>query len=331
MGQNLRRREFISILGGSVAAWPLSVRAQQPTIPVIGLMSGRAPEESNHLLAAFRQGLGETGFVEGKNVTIEYRWAFGQYDRLPALASELVNRNVAVLVAVGGDVAGLAAKRATSTIPIVFGTGSDPVEAGLVASLSRPGGNATGYMLLTNDMEPKRLGMLHDLVPNAAVVAVLLNPNFPPAAKQLAALENAAQAIGQPLAVFRASNDVELDACFTSLIEQHVSAMLVAGDPYFDTQRARIVAFAAQSKLPAIYHFREYAVAGGLISYGPRLTDGYHQAGLYAGQILKGAKPAELPVVQPTKYEFVINLKTAKAMNIKIPSGLISFADEVIE
>jgi putative ABC transport system substrate-binding protein len=326
----MRRREFIRLLGGSLAAWPIMVRAQTP-MPLIGFMSGRAPEESKHLLAAFHKGLDEVGFIEGKNVTIEYRWAFGQYDRLPAIAGELVKRNVAVLVAVGGDVSGMAAKQATSTIPIVFGFGSDPVQAGMVASLSRPGGNATGYVLLTNEMESKRLGILHDLVPNASVVGVLLNPNFPPAAMQLAALENAARAINQRLAVFRASNESELDACFKLLVEQHIGALLVAGDPYFDTQRARIAGFAAQNKLPAIYHFRDYAVAGGLISYGPRITDGYRQAGIYTGQILKGAKPGDLPMVQPTNYEFVINLKTAKALGMTIPSGLISFADEVIE
>jgi putative ABC transport system substrate-binding protein len=326
----MRRREFIRLLGGSLAARPIMVRAQTP-MPLIGFMSGRAPEESKHLLTAFHQGLGEVGFVEGKNVAIEYRWAFGQYDRLPAIAGELVKRNVAVLVAVGGDVSGMAAKQATSTIPIVFGFGSDPVQAGMVASLSRPGGNATGYVLLTNEMESKRLGILHDLVPNASVVGVLLNPNFPPAAMQLAALENAARATNQRLAVFRASNDSELDTCFKLLVEQHIGALLVAGDPYFDTQRARIAGFAAQNKLPAIYHFREYAVAGGLISYGPRVTDSYRQAGIYTGQILKGAKPGDLPMVQPTNYEFVINLKTAKALGMTIPSGLISFADEVIE
>ena len=282
-------------------------------------------------MAAFHEGLGEAGFVEGKNVTIEYRWALGRYDRLPALATDLVKRDVAVLVAVGGDVSAVAARQATSTIPIVFGTGSDPVDAGLVASLGRPGGNATGYSLVTNDLEPKRLGILHDLVPNAAVIGVLLNPNFPPAASQLAALENAALAITQRLAVFRASNDIELDASLASIVEQQVGALLVTADPYFATQRDRIVAFAAQNRLPAIYQFREYAVAGGLISYGPRITDAYRQAGLYAGQILKGAKPSNLPIVLPTKYEFVINLKAAKALGLTIPSGLISFADEVVE
>jgi ABC-type uncharacterized transport system substrate-binding protein len=325
----IRRREFISLFA-LVATWPLSARAQA-TMPIIGYMSGRAPEESKHLTAAFHDGLRETGFVEGKNVTVEYRWAFGQYDRLPALATDLVNRHVAVLVAVGGDVSARAAKQATSTIPIVFGGGGDPVKTGLVTSLSRPGGNATGFTLLTNEMEPKRLGILRDLVPKAGVIGVLLNPNFPPAVSQLGALKNAAQSIGQTMAVFRASNDAELDASFASLVQQQVGALLVTGDPYFDTRRDRIVAFASQNKLPAVYHFREYAVAGGLISYGPRITDAYRQAGSYTGQILKGTKPSDLPVVQPTKYEFVINLKTAKALGVNIPSGLISFADEVIE
>ena len=325
----MSRREFIGLLG-LTATWPLSGRAQ-PIMPVIGVMSGRTPEDSKHLMAAFHEGLGEDGFVEGKNVTIEYRWALGRYDRLPALATDLVKRDVAVLVAVGGDVSAVAARQATSTIPIVFGTGSDPVDAGLVASLGRPGGNATGYSLVTNDLEPKRLGILHDLVPNAAVIGVLLNPNFPPAASQLAALENAAQVIAQRLAVFRASNDTELEVSLASLIQQRVGALLVTADPYFATQRDRIVAFATQNRLPAIYQFREYAVAGGLISYGPRITDAYRQAGRYTGQILKGAKPADLPIVLPTKYEFVINLKAAKALGLTIPSGLISFADEVVE
>ena len=284
-----------------------------------------------HLTAAFRDGLSETGFVEGKNVTVEYRWAFGKYDRLAALAADLVNRQVAVLVAVGGDGSARAAIQATSTIPVVFGGGGDPVKAGLVASLNRPGGNATGFTLLTNQMEPKRLGILHDLVPKAALIGVLLNPNFPPALSQLAALENAAQTIGQRIAVFRASNDAELDSSFASLVQQQVDAVLVAADPYFDTRRDLIIAFVAQNKLPTVYQFREYAVAGGLMSYGPRITDSYRQAGVYTGQILKGTKPGDLPVFQPTKFEFVINLKTAKALGVTIPAGLISFADEVIE
>jgi putative ABC transport system substrate-binding protein len=326
----MRRRQFIVLFGGA-AVWPALGRAQQPTVPTIGFMSGRSPDESKHLVAAFHQGLGEAGFVAGKNVAVEYRWALGQYDRLPALAADLVKRNVAVLVAVGGDLSALAAKQATSTIPIVFGLGGDAVKAGMVESLNRPGSNATGYTLLTADLEPKRLGLLHDLLPNAAVVGVLVNPKFPPAAGQLTTFEKAAQTISQRIAVSRASNDTELEASFKSLLEQRVSALLVMSDPYFDTRRDRIIAFAAQNKLPAIYQFREYAVDGGLISYGPNITESYRHAGTYVGQILKGAKPADLPVFQPTKYEFVINLKTAKSLGLTIPSGLISFADEVIE
>jgi putative ABC transport system substrate-binding protein len=327
----MQRRKFITLLGCTVATWPLAARAQQPAMPVIGFMSGRSPEDSKHLVAAFRQGLSEAGFVEGQNVVIEYRWGLGQYDRMPALAADLVNRQVAVLVGVGGDVSALAAKRATSTIPIVFGTGSDPIKAGMVESLARPGGNATGYSLLTNQMEPKRLNMLHDLVPGAAVIGVLLNPNFPPAARQLQDLEEAARTIGQKLFVSKASNDVALNAAFTSLVQQRVEALLVAADPYFDTRRDEIIAFANQNRLPAIYQFREYAIAGGLISYGPSITDLYRQAGIYAGRILKGAKPADLPVVQPTTFDFVINLKTAKAIGFTVPQGLVNAADEVIE
>jgi putative ABC transport system substrate-binding protein len=326
----MRRREFITFLGGAAAS-PLAAHAQQSAMPVVGFMSGRSPEDSKHLVAAFRQGLSEAGFVEGQNVVIEYRWGLGQYDRMPALAADLVNRQVAVLVGVGGDVSALAAKRATSTIPIVFGTGSDPIKAGMVESLARPGGNATGYSLLTNQMEPKRLNMLHDLVPGAAVIGVLLNPNFPPAARQLQDLEEAARTIGQKLFVSKASNDVALNAAFTSLVQQRVEALLVAADPYFDTRRDEIIAFANQNRLPAIYQFREYAIAGGLISYGPSITDLYRQAGIYAGRILKGAKPADLPVVQPTTFDFVINLKTAKAIGFTVPQGLVNAADEVIE
>jgi ABC-type uncharacterized transport system substrate-binding protein len=325
------RREFIRLLGGAAAAWPLTARGQQPAMPVIGFMSGRSPEDSKHLVAAFRQGLSEAGFVEGQNIVIEYRWGLGQYDRMPALAADLVNRRVAVLVGVGGDISAVAAKQATSTIPIVFGTGSDPIKAGMVESLSRPGGNATGYSLLTNQMEPKRLSMLHDLMPGAAVIGVLLNPNFPPAARQLQDLEEAARTIGQQLFVSKASNDGELSAAFTSLVQQRVGALLVAADPYFDTRRDQIIAFAKQNRLPAIYQLREYAVAGGLISYGPSITDMYRQAGIYTGRILKGARPADLPVVQPTKFDFVINLKTAKALGLTVPPGLLNAADEVIE
>ena len=326
----MRRRQFLHALGGA-AAWPLAARAQQQAMPVIGFMSSRSPEDSAYLVAAFRGGLGELGFVDGRNIAIEYRWGLGQYDRMPALAADLVNRHVAVLVGVGGDISAVAAKRATSTIPIVFGLGSDPIKAGLVESLNRPGGNATGFTLLTNELEAKRIGMLHDLLPGAAVIGALLNPNFPPAVGQLELLEVASRAINQKIYVLKAGNDTELDTAFAALVQQKVGALLVAADPYFDTRRDRFIAFAEKNRLPTMYQFRDYAVAGGLISYGPNITDMYRQAGVYTGQILKGARPADLPVLQPTKFEFVINLKTAKALGLTIPAGLISYADEVIE
>ena len=329
-GQNVRRRQFIVLLGAA-AGWPVIAIAQQSAVPVIGFMSGRSPEDSRHLVAAFHQGLREAGFVEGKNIAIEYRWASGQYDRLPALAADLVKRQVAVIAAVGGDVSAVAAKQATSTIPIVFGMGGDPVKAGLADSVGRPGGNATGYTLLTSELEPKRLGLLRDLLPDAGVIAVLLNQNFPPAAGQAKDLEKAAQVTSQKLSIFNASNDAELEASLALVLQQRASALLVAADPYLDTRRRQLIMFAAENKLPAIYQFREFAVDGGLMSYGPSITDSYRQGGNYVGQILKGAKPAELPVLQPTKFELVINLKTAKALGLAIPPGLISFADEVIE
>jgi putative ABC transport system substrate-binding protein len=321
---------------GAVTAlhiWPSLLSAQQKAVTLIGFMSGRSPEDSSYLVTAFRRGLAEVGFIEGQNITIEFRWAQGDYSRLPALAVELVNREVAVLVGVGGDASALAAKQATSTlpIPIVFGMGGDPVKAGLVESFNRPGGNATGFTLLTNEMEPKRLSMLHELVPSAALVGALLNQNFPPAARQLMELEDAARTIGQRLVVLKASNDTELAAAFVSVLQQQAGALFVAADPYFDTRREQITAFASQNRLPAIYHFREYVITGGLISYGPSVTDGYRQAGIYVGRILKGAKPADLPIVQPTKFELVINLKTANRLGLTIPPSILARADEVIE
>jgi putative ABC transport system substrate-binding protein len=327
----MNRRAFISLLGSAAAMWPVAVRAQQSAMPVIGFMSGRSPENSVHLVAAFRQGLSDIGFVEGQNIEIEFRWAHGQYDRLPALAAELVGRRVAVLAAVGGDVSSLAAKQATSTIPIVFGMGADPVRAGLVDSFNRPGGNATGYTILTNLLEPKRIGLLHELVPGLPLLGVLLNPDTPPAAHQLREIEDAARSIGQRLFVAKARNVTELNAAFRSLVQQRVGAMLVAASAYFDTQREGIIAFAARSRIPAMYQLREYAAAGGLISYGPRITDSYHQAGIYVGRILKGAKPADLPILQPTKFELVINLKTATALGLVVPNSMQLLADEVIE
>src|SRR5713101_1669261 len=325
----LRRRDFITLLGGA-AAWPFTARAQQP-MPVIGFMSARSPEDSVHLLEAFRRGLKEGGFVEGENAAIEFRWARGDYSRLPTLAADLVSRQVAVIVAAGGEPSGFAAKAATATIPIVFGIGGDPVKAGLVESFSRPGGNVTGVSLLTNLMEPKRLGLLRDLAPGVPLIGALINPDFPPAALQLQQIEEAARGIGQRIVIAKANNDDALESAFASLVQEGVGALLVAADPYFDTRRDRIVAFAARQRLPAIYQFREYAVAGGLLSYGASITDAYRQYGVYAARILKGAKPAELPDLQPTKFELVRNVRTARELGVRLPDNVLSLADEVIE
>jgi putative ABC transport system substrate-binding protein len=292
-------------------------------------MSARSSEDSGYLLAAFRRGLAEGGYVEGQNVSIEFRWARGQYDLLPAMAADLVSRRVSVLVAVGGDPSPRAAKRATSTIPIVFGVGGDPISEGLVESFNRPGGNATGNTLYTNIMEPKRLGLLRDLVPGVPLVGVLLNPSLAP--YQLPLIEESARSIDQRIFVGKASTDEELAAAFAALIVERVGALLVTADPYFDTRRDQIVGFAERQRLPAIYHFREYAAAGGLLSYGVSVTEGYRERGVYTARILKGEKPADLPVLQPTKFELVINLKTAKALGVKISDNLLSLADEVIE
>jgi putative tryptophan/tyrosine transport system substrate-binding protein len=326
----MKRREFITLLGGA-ATWPLAARAQQPVMPVVGFLSSRSPDESKHLVAAFRTGLQTVGYVEGQNVAIEYRWAEGQYARLPELAADLVRRGVAVLVTTGGEPSALAAKEATSTIPIVFTVGGDPVKVGLVASLNRPGGNATGVSLLTTAPEAKRLGLLNEVVPNAAVFGVLINPNYQEAEAQSREVQDAARAIGRQIQIANAGNDRELEAAFAALVQQRASALLVSADPFFDTRRDRIVALAAQFKLPAIYQFRDFAVAGGLMSYGISITDGYRQVGIYAGQVLKGAKPADLPMHQSIKFEFVINLRTAKALGVKISDNLLSLADEVIE
>jgi ABC-type uncharacterized transport system substrate-binding protein len=324
----MTRRHFIAGLG-AISMWPLTARAQ-PGMPVIGFLSGRAPEDSGYLVAAFKQGLAEHGFVEGQNVAIEYRWASGVYDRLPELATELVSRRVAVLVAVGGDASGRAAKAATSVIPIVFGMGSDPVAAGLVASFNRPGGNMTGVSILTNQMESKRLGLLHELL-GPVVVGVLINPNFPPAQLERRELEKAAEKTGQRLVVAMASDDAGVDAAFTLFDSERVGGLLVAADPFFDTRNARIVALALSRKLAGIYQFREYALAGGLLSYGVNLADAYRQFGVYAGQVLKGAKPADLPVQQAIKFEMVINLRTARAIGFEFPATFSARADEVVE
>ena len=325
----LKRREFISLLGGAAVSWPLVSRAQQPLIPVVGFLSGRSPAESAGVVAAFRKGLSETGYAESQNVSIDFRWAEGQSDRLPALASELVHRPVDVIAALGES--GPAAKAATTTIPIVFGSGGDPVEAGLVASLNRPGGNITGATFLTAVLGAKRLGLLHELVPGAPVAALLVNPNTFVGQVQMRDVQEAARALGQSLVVLDGGTDERIETAFAALTPQHVAALLVGADPFFDTRRERLVALASQHHMPAIYQFREYAVAGGLMSYGTSITDMYRLVGLYVGRVLKGEKPADLPVMQVTKFELVINLTTARALGVKISDNLLSLADEVIE
>ena len=324
----MRRREFITLVGGAAAVWPLTARAQQP---VVGFMSGRAPDESAHLVAAFQQGLAERGFSEGQNIAIEFRWAYGDYDRLPALATDLVSRGVAVLVGVGGDVSAVAATKATKTIPVVFGMGGDPVKAGMVASFKHPGGNVTGFTLWTNETESKRLGLLRELVPGVPLIGILVNPRFRPTVQELEDIEPAAKSVNQLLFVGRANSDAELDAALASFVQQRVGAFLVTAAPFFDTRRDRIIDFAAQHRLPAIYQFREYAVGGGLITYGPNIAESYKNAGIYVGRILKGEKPVDLPVLQPSRFDFVINLKTAKALGLTVPPTLLIEAGEVIE
>jgi putative tryptophan/tyrosine transport system substrate-binding protein len=327
----MRRREFIALLGGA-ATWPLAASAQQPAMPVIGFLSGRSPHESSGAVGAFRQGLDETGYFESKNVLIEYRWAEGRYDRLPALAAELVSRQVAVIAAVGGPNSGQAAKSATATIPIVFISGADPVQEGLVASLNKPGGNATGVAPLLPAMEGKRFGLLREAVPNAPLIGVLLNPaGTSYLNREMSDVQEAARAVGQQLLILRASTEEAIEVAFATAVEQRASGLLVAADPFFLSRREQIVALAARYAVPAIYEVREYVAAGGLMSYGINIGEAYHQTGSYVGRILKGEKPANLPVLQPTKFELVINLKTAKQLGLTLSSGLLSIADEVIE
>jgi len=328
---DIGRREFISVLGGAAAAWPLAARAQQPAMPVIGFLNTGSPDARKPFVAAFRQGLKEASFVEDQNVAIEYRFAEGHYDRLPSLAADLVRRQVAVIAAMGTSAPALAAKAATTTIPIVFETGGDPVQGGLVASLNRPGGNVTGVFALLSALEGKRLGLLREMVPNAKLIAVLLNAANPASQYQLNDIQQAARTVGQQLHILDASSKRELDAAFATAAQLPAGAMVVGADPIFSIWRDQLIALAARYAIPAIFEFREFAVAGGLMSYGTNLSDAYHQVGLYTGQILKGAKPADLPVQQSSKFEFVINMKTAKALGITVPNSMQLLADEVIE
>ena len=327
---DMRRRQFITLLGGA-AAWPLSSRAQQAAVPVIGFLSARSPDESAHLVAAFWRGLAETGFIENQNVVIEYRWALSHYDQLAGMAAELVHRPVLVLIAVGGDVAARAAAAASRTIPVITAFGVDPVGSGLVASLARPGGNVTGISNLSATMEAKRIGLLREVVPQATTLGVLLNPNNPTVANQQRDIEEAARAVGLRVMPLQASTASELDAAFDSIAQNRIPALLVTADAFFTASRDKLTILAARDAVPAIYYFRDFAVAGGLMSYGASLADQYRQIGVYTGHVLKGAKPADLPIVQPTTFEFVINLKTARGLGITLPPGVLAIADEVIE
>ena len=326
----MKRREFITALGGA-AAWPMVARAQQPTLPVVGLLSSRSPGEATASVAALRAGLAKGGYVEGQNVAIEYRWAEGHYDRLPALAVELTRRQVAVIVAMGGEPSALAAKAATKSIPIVFNSGGDPVDAGLVASLNRPGGNATGVSMLFVELGPKQLEILNELITKLAVIGVLVNPIFAYGEKEAKDALGAGRALGKEVHIVTASSEGEMGTAFGELVNHRAGALMVAPDPFFFDRRENLVALAARHAIPAMYFAREFSEAGGLMSYGTSVSGVYQQVGAYAGRILKGENPADLPVVQPTKFELVINMKTARALGLTVPNTLLVAADEVIE
>jgi putative tryptophan/tyrosine transport system substrate-binding protein len=328
----MKRREFITLLGGAAVAWPLAARAQQPgKVPVLGFLHVGSAEAFPYVVTAFRQGLKDTGFIEGQNVAIEFRWADGRYDRLPALASELVRRDVAIIFAAGGSAPALAAKAATAQIPIVFSSGGDPVTGGLVSSLNRPGGTVTGVSLMYSDTVAKRLGLLHELVPKASLIGVLVNPDYADVDLQLKQLQEATRSLPQELQIEKARTAHEIGTAFENIVRRGATGLLVANDPFFTSQRYHIVALAMRHALPVIYEQREYTLAGGLMSYGSSLVDALRQAGIYVGRILKGDKPADLPVLQSSKFDFIINLQAAKALGLDVPPTLLALADEVIE
>jgi putative ABC transport system substrate-binding protein len=327
----MRRRTFISLLGGAAVAWPLAARAQQPPMPVVGFMNINSAENVPDLVAAFRQGLKETGFVEGQNVAVEYRWAQGHYDRFPEFAAEFVRRQVAVIAATGGEPSPQSAKAATQTIPIVFTANGDPIGEGLVASLRRPGGNITGLTIFGPAAVTKRVQLMQQLIPQAATLAYLMNPSHPSGEIEMTSAQTAARSSGKEMLVLRASNERELDTAFETMVQQQAGALVVASDPFFYSRRGELVSLAARHRVPAIYYLPEFARAGGLMAYGNSLPDIFRLAGVYVGRILKGEKPGDLPVVQSTKFDFVINLKTAKALGLDVPLGLTAGADEVIE
>jgi putative tryptophan/tyrosine transport system substrate-binding protein len=327
----MRRREFITFIGGAVATWPLAARGQQPAMPVVGCMSGRPSAEAQYLVDAFERGLREGGFVIGQNVAIEFRWADNQYDRLPTQATDLVGRQVALIVASGAVQAIQAAKAATSAIPIVFVTGDDPVRLGLVASLNRPGGNVTGITALTQSMEAKRLDILHQLVPKTAAIAMLVNRSNPSAALQLKESTDAARTLGRQLDILHVANTADIDSAFSILTQHGDGAVTIIADPFMNSHRDQLVALEARYKLPTLFYTRKQVAAGGLMSYGANFTEAFAQAGGYAPRILKGEKPDDLPILQPTKFEFIINLKTAKTLGFEIPPTLLALSDDVIE